>query len=81
MSFDLNSPEDDPKSFGPYPVNRAVQGLRGKGFDGRGPLTPRQRQDRHLGHSRRDFAPHGGMGGVESVAADAKQPRLHPRAS
>ncbi len=29
MEFDLNSPEDDPKSFGPYPVNRAVQGLRG----------------------------------------------------
>jgi len=29
MSFDLNSPEDDPKSFGPYPVNRAVQGLKG----------------------------------------------------
>jgi hypothetical protein len=29
MSFDLNSPEDDPKSFGPYPVNRAVEGLKG----------------------------------------------------
>jgi len=29
MSFDLNSPEDDPKSFGPFPVNRAVQGLQG----------------------------------------------------
>jgi hypothetical protein len=28
-TFDLNSPEDDPKSFGPYPVNRAVQGLKG----------------------------------------------------
>ena len=27
--FDLNSPEDDPKLFGPYPVNRAVLGLRG----------------------------------------------------
>jgi len=27
--FDLNSPEDDPKSFGIWPVNRAVQGLRG----------------------------------------------------
>lgn len=27
--FDLNSPEDDPKSFGPYPVNRFVRGLRG----------------------------------------------------
>ncbi len=27
--FDLNSPEDDPRSFGPYPVNRAVKGLRG----------------------------------------------------
>lgn len=27
--FDLNSPEDDPKSFGPYPVNRIVQGLKG----------------------------------------------------
>ena len=29
MLFDLNSPEDDPKSFGPYPVNRAVQGIMG----------------------------------------------------
>jgi len=28
-SFDLNSPEDDPKDFGPYPVNRFVQGLKG----------------------------------------------------
>jgi hypothetical protein len=27
--FDLNSPEDDPKSFGIWPVNRAVEGLRG----------------------------------------------------
>lgn len=27
--FDLNSPEDVPKLYGPYPVNRAVQGLRG----------------------------------------------------
>ena len=26
--FDLNSPEDEPKLFGPYPVNRAVQGLK-----------------------------------------------------
>jgi hypothetical protein len=29
MTFDLNSPEDDPVSYGPYPVNRAVQGLKG----------------------------------------------------
>jgi peptidoglycan hydrolase-like protein with peptidoglycan-binding domain len=29
ITFDLNSPEDDPISFGPYPVNRAVQGLIG----------------------------------------------------
>jgi hypothetical protein len=29
MSFDLNSPEPDPISYGPYPVNRAVQGLEG----------------------------------------------------
>jgi len=29
MTFDLNSPEDDPVDFGPYPVNRAVQGLEG----------------------------------------------------
>lgn len=29
MTFDLNSPEDDPKSFGPFPVNRAVLGLSG----------------------------------------------------
>jgi hypothetical protein len=27
--FDLNSPEDDPKSFGIWPVNRAVQGVKG----------------------------------------------------
>jgi len=27
--FDLNSPEDDPKDFGPYPVNRVVAGLKG----------------------------------------------------
>lgn len=27
--FDLNSPEPDPKSFGPYPVNRAAYGLEG----------------------------------------------------
>lgn len=26
---DLNSPEDDPKDFGPYPVNRMVSGLLG----------------------------------------------------
>lgn len=29
MSFDLNSPEDDATEFGPFPVNRAVQGLEG----------------------------------------------------
>jgi len=29
IEFDLNSPEDDPLEFGPYPVNRAVQGLEG----------------------------------------------------
>ena len=29
MSLDLNSPEDDAKEFGPWPVNRAVQGLEG----------------------------------------------------
>lgn len=28
-SFDLNSPEPDPVSYGPYPVNRAVQGQQG----------------------------------------------------
>lgn len=28
-TFDLNTPEPDPVSFGPYPVNRAVQGLEG----------------------------------------------------
>lgn len=27
VEFDLNSPEDDPQLYGPYPVNRAVQGL------------------------------------------------------
>jgi len=29
IEADLNSPEDDPKSFGPYGVNRAVRGLEG----------------------------------------------------
>jgi len=29
MTFDLNSPENDPVDYGPYPVNRAVQGLQG----------------------------------------------------
>ncbi|KAN0050108.1 hypothetical protein ACTA71_003211 [Dictyostelium dimigraforme] len=29
MTFDLNSPEPDPISFGPYPINRAVQGIAG----------------------------------------------------
>jgi len=28
-TFDLNSQEDDPVDFGPYPVNRAVKGLEG----------------------------------------------------
>jgi len=27
--FDLNSPEDNPKVYGPYPVNRVVAGLAG----------------------------------------------------
>lgn len=30
MTFDLNSPENDPTDYGPYPVNRAVMGLKGK---------------------------------------------------
>ena len=29
MELDLNTPEPDPKEYGPYPVNRAVRGLRG----------------------------------------------------
>lgn len=29
VTFDLNSPEPDPVDYGPYPVNRAVQGLQG----------------------------------------------------
>jgi hypothetical protein len=29
MTFDLNSPEDEWNSFGPYPINRAVHGLKG----------------------------------------------------
>jgi len=28
-TFDLNSPEPDPISYGPYPINRFVQGLEG----------------------------------------------------
>jgi len=31
MTFDLNSPESDPVDFGPYPINRAVQGIQGNG--------------------------------------------------
>ncbi|GAM27765.1 hypothetical protein SAMD00019534_109410, partial [Acytostelium subglobosum LB1] len=31
-TFDLNSPEDDPADFGPYPVNRAVEGLAGNAY-------------------------------------------------
>lgn len=27
--LDLNSPEDEPALFGPYPVNRATVGLQG----------------------------------------------------
>jgi len=27
--LDLNSPEDDPKDFGPYPINRLVKGIEG----------------------------------------------------
>ena len=29
MTFDLNTPEDIVKFYGPYPVNRAVSGLEG----------------------------------------------------
>jgi hypothetical protein len=29
FEFDLNSPEPDPVSYGPFPVNRATRGLRG----------------------------------------------------
>ena len=29
MTFDLNSPEPIPKLYGPYPINRAVLGLKG----------------------------------------------------
>eukprot|EP01112_Ceratiomyxa_fruticulosa_P007793 TRINITY_DN2027_c0_g1_i2.p1 TRINITY_DN2027_c0_g1~~TRINITY_DN2027_c0_g1_i2.p1 ORF type:complete len:290 (-),score=60.66 TRINITY_DN2027_c0_g1_i2:111-980(-) len=32
MTFDLNSPESDPIEYGPYPINRAVQGLEGNAF-------------------------------------------------
>jgi hypothetical protein len=28
-TLDLNSPEPDPVSYGPYPINRFVQGLKG----------------------------------------------------
>ncbi|XP_078349810.1 uncharacterized protein LOC144634662 isoform X2 [Oculina patagonica] len=35
VTFDLNSPEPDPKSFGPYPVVRAVKGLKGNAAIGR----------------------------------------------
>jgi len=27
MEFDLNTPEPEPKLFGPYNVNRAVRGM------------------------------------------------------
>lgn len=29
MEFDLNSPEDNSTLYGPYPINRAVSGLKG----------------------------------------------------
>jgi hypothetical protein len=29
MEVDLNSPEPDPVSYGPYPVNRFINGMRG----------------------------------------------------
>jgi len=29
ITFDLNSPEPDPTVYGPYPINRAVQGMQG----------------------------------------------------
>ena len=29
MLANLESPEDDPKSYGPYPINRAISGLKG----------------------------------------------------
>lgn len=35
VTFDLNSPEPDPKSFGPYPVIRAVKGLKGNAAIGK----------------------------------------------
>ena len=36
MTFDLNSPEPNPKSFGPYPVLRCVKGLKGNAAIGDG---------------------------------------------
>ncbi|EDO43026.1 predicted protein, partial [Nematostella vectensis] len=35
MSFDLNSPEPNHKSFGPFPVVRAVEGIKGNAAIGR----------------------------------------------
>jgi hypothetical protein len=29
MELDLNTPENNPKLYGPYPVNRAVRGKKG----------------------------------------------------
>lgn len=29
MLLDLNSPEDDPTLYGPYPINRVVRGIAG----------------------------------------------------
>ncbi|CAH3140877.1 unnamed protein product [Porites lobata] len=35
VTFDLNSPEPDPEKFGPYPVIRAVKGLKGNAAIGK----------------------------------------------
>jgi len=32
MELDLNTPENNPKAYGPYPVNRVVRGKLGNGL-------------------------------------------------
>jgi L,D-transpeptidase catalytic domain len=39
MSFDLNSPESNPKLFGPFPINRAIIGKQGNAAIRRGNAT------------------------------------------
>lgn len=59
MTFDLNSPEDNPVDYGPYPINRAVQasvfvndnGWNGKGLEGNAKIIISDIRDGILMHT------------------------------